>query len=374
MLNWFKDLKVRAKLLIGFGFIAIIAGIIGYSGVSGVQSVKDNNDNLYTVRLKMADNLDKIMNGLLLLRGDLRASLQDTLVSELAAYEKSISSSIDTIDRVSEAAKSLALSGEEKNILDKFSKDWDRLKPVINQLRSMRVNTPVKDILAYTNTTFRKVNREVRKDVTDLIALNWANADKLNNETIESASSTKNKITIYLIFGILLSLSLGFLLAAIIGKPLKELENATENFASGNYDVSVKIYSKDEIGKLTAAFSKMVTQIKETILHLNEKEDIAKRSMEEAHKAKSSSEQQAAYLAEKSQTMLVEMERFSAGDLTVYLENEQNDEIAALFKGFSQATANIRKLIIEVGQAVEAVASAAAQISSSAEQMAAGAQ
>ncbi|RPI62502.1 MAG: DUF3365 domain-containing protein [Ignavibacteriales bacterium] len=81
------------------------------------------------------------------------------------------------------------------------------------------------------------------------------------------------------------------------------------------------------------------------------------------------------YLNHHAQKMLVEMEKFAKGDLSVGLKIENKDDlIGKLFTGFNQVVDNIRNIIVKVTEAVQATASAANQISSSTEEMAAGAQ
>jgi len=81
------------------------------------------------------------------------------------------------------------------------------------------------------------------------------------------------------------------------------------------------------------------------------------------------------YLARSTEAILVEMEKFSKGDLTANIKIEKDgDDIAKLFNGFNLTVSNIKNMINQVREAVEATASASTQISSSAEEMAAGAQ
>lgn len=81
------------------------------------------------------------------------------------------------------------------------------------------------------------------------------------------------------------------------------------------------------------------------------------------------------YLEQNTNKLLVEMEKFAAGDLSVQLNIENKDDvIGRLFNGFNKVVGNIRNIIIKITEAVQATASAANQISSSTEEMAAGAQ
>ncbi len=81
------------------------------------------------------------------------------------------------------------------------------------------------------------------------------------------------------------------------------------------------------------------------------------------------------YLTRSTQSILTEMEKFADGDLTVEVVPEkEDDDIAKLFYGFNKSVQNIKGIINNVTQAVQATASASNQISSSTEEMAAGAQ
>ncbi len=80
------------------------------------------------------------------------------------------------------------------------------------------------------------------------------------------------------------------------------------------------------------------------------------------------------YLERSVAVMLQEMNKLAEGDLTVSLDIEKDDDIGKLFNGFNLVTHNLRNLLMQVTEAVQATASASNEISSSTEQMAAGAQ
>jgi len=77
----------------------------------------------------------------------------------------------------------------------------------------------------------------------------------------------------WILYGILTisgtSILVIFFISSII-KPLRRLSDAATDIASGNYDFSVPIKSKDEIGMLSTSFNLMVHQIKNRTNLLNE--------------------------------------------------------------------------------------------------------
>ena len=81
------------------------------------------------------------------------------------------------------------------------------------------------------------------------------------------------------------------------------------------------------------------------------------------------------YLNKNANDLLVEMNKFAAGDLTLNITaSNENDVIGKLFGGFNKVVTNLKSIILNLTDAVQATASASNQISSSTEELAAGAQ
>ncbi|GJQ64303.1 MAG: hypothetical protein SCALA702_33560 [Melioribacteraceae bacterium] len=162
-----------------------------------------------------------------------------------------------------------------------------------------------------------------------------------------------------------------FTMGKKIGHPLKELQEKANKFAKGESDVKVEVTSEDEIGKLAESFNNMVEQVNLANQNLLDEKASVERKVEEAV---ADSEKARNYLSRSTEKMLVEMDKFANGDLTVHLEAENhNDDIGKLFEGFNTSVENIKYMIRSVNNAIEATASASAEISSSTEEMAAGA-
>jgi PAS domain S-box-containing protein len=106
---------------------------------------------------------------------------------------------------------------------------------------------------------------------------------------------------------------------------------------------------KDKAGKITGALE-LVTPIKEI-------KDLQN------------------YLTRSTNKMLIAMEEFEKGDLTVeVIPEKEDDELGKLFNGFNKAVLNMKQIIEHVRESIHATASASTEISASTEEMAAGAQ
>ncbi|MGA7722791.1 MAG: methyl-accepting chemotaxis protein [Ignavibacteriaceae bacterium] len=78
------------------------------------------------------------------------------------------------------------------------------------------------------------------------------------------------------------------------------------------------------------------------------------------------------YLEKNIEIMLTELDKLSEGDLTVTVENNNDDSIGRLFRSFTKSLNKVKELIRKVYESIEATASATNQINARTEEMANG--
>jgi two-component system sensor histidine kinase VicK len=87
-----------------------------------------------------------------------------------------------------------------------------------------------------------------------------------NRDTLESL--TDELFTLILeamVFGLIISVLLSFLLAKTMITPIERLTDAAERVAKGDFSRKIEVSARDEIGILTSAFNDMAQQLKDTL-------------------------------------------------------------------------------------------------------------
>jgi methyl-accepting chemotaxis protein len=151
---------------------------------------------------------------------------------------------------------------------------------------------------------------------------------------------------------------------------LEDLVDTTNRVKAGDLTAQSSIRGEDEFATLAEAVNAMIDRIKSSMNALQAEKSSIQKRVDEAVRA---SEEQRAYLAEHTQTLLREMEHFAKGDLTVRLHHDRKDDIGSLFQGFTQAAENIRAAIEKVYEAVDAIVSASSETAASSSEISAGA-
>jgi methyl-accepting chemotaxis protein len=183
-------------------------------------------------------------------------------------------------------------------------------------------------------------------------------------EELETKIQQSRRLIVIISAAILLVGGIGFtLLTARIIKPLRELASAAREISEGNIDVEVNLPPRtDEIGALAIAFTMMITNIRSSMQAIRSRTAFAEQAAEDAEKARKSAEEQQIYLSQSVQSILLVMQNFAHGDLTAHLAVKNNDAIGMISRGFNEAVANIRQLVLQVVEAAQETAAASKHI------------
>ncbi|GAB5520740.1 MAG: hypothetical protein RhofKO_29910 [Rhodothermales bacterium] len=197
----------------------------------------------------------------------------------------------------------------------------------------------------------------------------------VRDQDVATTSSDAVRATVAItILAIVLLTLVGFLTVRSIVKPVRELATKSKRVADGDLAVEAHVASHDEIGQLAVSFNAMVENLRSSITEGQAQQRLAEEGMRKAEALAKAADAQQAYLDRSVKQLLVEIDRFAQGDLTVSLAAERDDEIGQLYAGFSDAVGNIRELFAKVQRSVDETVATAVQISSAAEELSAGAQ
>jgi methyl-accepting chemotaxis protein len=91
----------------------------------------------------------------------------------------------------------------------------------------------------------------------------------MENETKKAMGELKRNALLFLLFSIIITMISFYYSRRNIVNPLIKMANSAKHIAEGNYDVQIKVKSKDEIGLLASSLNEMKENIKKKISDLN---------------------------------------------------------------------------------------------------------
>jgi len=322
-MNWFYNLRIAKKLIVGFLVVAVLAAAVGLVGLTNISSIEAADELLYeenTLGVKYSGDASAYYQRLkynlaeiILLKND---SLRNDYVNNLNSYLETVDSSLDNYEAG-------IADEEDRQLFNELKPQWEEVKSLMQKAIQYVQNgmyDRAEDVLL---KDMEAPGAVLRDSLVKLVDYNEksAHARAENNEKVARKAEL---ITIAMIVAaVALAIVLGLLIASNISRPIKKVVKAAERLALGDMDIQRSIFTKDEIGELAAAFSRLIDSTKE----------------------------QAAVV-----------QRIAEGDLTVDVRIRSDKDL--LGQKLSQMVDNLNELITNITLAADQVAAGAQQISS----------
>jgi methyl-accepting chemotaxis protein len=423
-MNWFRDLKISAKLLIGFGTAVCISVIIGVVGYSSLNTTIDGKDEIYKENLIPIKNLGYMNAAVLIERGDIRAILTVKTPAEREKYASSCLEQDKKLEEYLSEFKKTKLTAEEEALITKFQDAWNDYKTgrdiTIQDARQFEDDKAIEML----NGDVTKAMTTARSTLRKLIDLSTETSASESALLDEEAASSKIVMVVTIFIGALVSIGFGIFISRLINKPVKEASYMMEELGKGHLKSRVKVTSKDEIGLLIELQNKFADTLQgftglmykvadgDLSVHaslLDDADEISPALNEIVHNlnelkhetdllTEAAIDGRTDYRGNEEKfnggyktiikgfnatiNSIITVVRdgmkvlgiLSDGDLTARFVGEHKNNYKNYQNSINKLGDSLERLVAEVAESVHAVASASNQISASTEEMAAGAQ
>jgi methyl-accepting chemotaxis protein len=272
-MNWFNNLKLKYKFGVVLALVGLGLTIFAIESYQTVQQVKINGD-MY----------GKIINSKDLI-ADILPPPDYIVETHLVCFQMLDEHDQSTLDELISKSKQLREEYETRHKFWVETLDENQMKQdmVFNSYKPAEEYYDLRDTkfipLIKSNkreeakelllTTMKDKYDEHRKYV-DLVVQSATEYGK-NLEVSASDMISSKTLNLFLIgAGILLILSLIVIfITGKISKPINQLSEASEKIVAGELNVTVKVSSHDEIGKLAESFNQMVDKISDQVQYLD---------------------------------------------------------------------------------------------------------
>ena len=352
-MNWYSNLNIKAKLLLSFVPLVLIAMTVAAVGLFNISSMNAQAEEMFEERLEPIIQLAVAQEALYEIMLSVNAltiedHAQEHLVLKIKEHEEGFEEAIEEI-------KATDLTEQERHEVEEVEAQFSILKLEIETaIEHAAQGTLVAGEAALIQ--FHDEAEVVIHELDQIISEEEAAALELEHKITADYKAARIEIAVVIALGMLLAVVIGFWVAQLLSKPVQILTEAAKRVAEGDLTATVEVKSTDEIGMLARNFNTMV--------------DNLKQAMEQAEEQKTHAEQAKLYLSTSVDRMLTEMEKFAEGDLTISLDAERSDEIGEIFAAVNRTAAQMHKVISQVTAAVTEVDSRSEQVSETSQLMA----
>ena len=366
-MNFYNNLSLAKKMVIGFGLMAKIAVVLGAIGFYGIMNADEHMDAIGVVRYPSVESLLVMKVNIY----DITTALRDLLLpnvdkgSREHGYER-ITKAREAYEKAWNIYEPLPQTPEEallwKQFVPAIAKWKEANNTFLNLVRQVDTLQPavpeeakkIQELNAEATKLLLRTASDLQPPTIDLldklIALNSA----IVVSEVESAGKTSQLIEIILIvlaiMGVGYACCIAFFTIRAITRPLRQAVGVAEHLGRGNFTVSVKATSRDETGQLLEALARMVENLKGMFVKVSEGVQTLTHSSTEMATVSQHLSQSARDTSEKSAGVATAAEEMSANSQSISAAMEQSSSNVALV---ATAAEEMSSTVKEIGQNAE---------------------
>ena len=267
-------MKIKSKLIVGFGSLIILIIIIGGASFFVVSNL-DRIANEISEEAQEAIALEEIRVDFLLQYEELDDYIETQNPRDIELYEEK---ELDIIQNFQKAKQLAELLGETENllILEELEKEIEKIDKIDREIIRL-VNEGKKqeaiDLQLHTlEPELEKVEELLKAEIHNEETEFLAQLDKADEETQELIYLLIGMVSFSVIFSLLIS----FFIFKSLSNPIIRLREGSEHLAKGEYD-ELEVSGNDELNDLIRSFNNMSSHILQSKIIIAENLDYIKK-------------------------------------------------------------------------------------------------
>jgi methyl-accepting chemotaxis protein len=266
-IQWFRNLKISAKLTLGFVIVAMIAGVIGLVGTFNLYRIDRTGQEVYQTNIAVLGPLHKISAQLLKVRVNTVYHVLES--KDKFRYEFAIKAARQNIKQeLAELKKGNGMVSQQLNSLENaFVTYWQEEASVLK----LSNENQTAEATARMGQKLNSLASMIDTIIDGLFTTSDTEAKTKTAVNHSAALKTIGFMLALVVMGIIVSLGLGDVISRVISKPLQRLTAAAGRLADGDVSLTIAtVNAKDETAILTNAFAKMAGALHKLVSGINE--------------------------------------------------------------------------------------------------------
>ncbi|MFZ6847599.1 DUF2959 family protein [Undibacterium sp. RuRC25W] len=304
---FFKNLKISAKLLVGFVLLLVLTAFIGIFSIYVLASVNHSATELGTNWMPSVKAAMGVKERLSRIRSQEAQLVFAETPEEITKYENRVKEAVTGLKESKTAYSALISEPEERKLYEEYVQAETAYLQITDKMIALKKANNSAEAIALMRGESSKLNTNMRELVDKLVTVNSDGGIKAYQSGIVIYEHSRNLILILIVVSLVIGFMLAFWIAGIVSRPLQYAVKVAQTVAAGDLTIHIDVDSNDETGMLLQALKEMndslmkvVTQVRKGTDEITyASADIAKGNMDLSNRT----ENQASSLEETASSM-----------------------------------------------------------------------
>jgi methyl-accepting chemotaxis protein len=358
-MTWFKNLKTMSKLMLGFGFLAVLMAVVGYQGITGMGQIDQIMSTLYHQDMLGLSAIKDVATDVAMIGRQTRGAVIYTDMASMEAERDKVQTLFGEVDEAMSRADQTFVTEQGKAILAQLRQSLPEYRSICTETIRVAMTNDKKAALEVLKTAVG-VGDRMNALIKQAVERKENNGKEAYENSARIFDRSRTSMILILCVALAVAMALGYFIARLIAAPLQRTVEVLESVAEGDLSQAMEVQTKDEVGKMAKALNAAVEGMREALSEVRgSAEDLASSSQQLA----ASSEE----LSSGAQEQASGLEETSASLEQITTSVRQNADSA---KQANQLAAAARDTAEKGGQVVAAAVSAMGEINTASKKIA----
>jgi methyl-accepting chemotaxis protein len=331
-MKWFSNLKIGAKLAIGFGVLELLIVSLGVLAIVQLSKVNENTIEIAKAWLPNVKTVDEITFE--------RSSIRRNQLNILLAidknnkdyFEQEVNRELVELADAEKRYEPMINSSEERALSEALRIEWNKYSAVAARVMELARHNKRDEAINLMQSEGSQAFEAGAKVLAENVAHNNTGAENARQTAAAVYSSSRYWVAGFLAAAILLGIAIGMAIGRSISRAIAEMFVAIEQLAENDLSIAdIEIRSHDEIGQAVEALNKMKNKLRAVIQSMANSAQVVASSSEE--------------LSSTSQQMSANAEETSSQANVVSAAGEQvNRNLQTVATGSEEMSASIEAI------------------------------
>lgn len=266
-MQWFYNLKIGQKVILGYLIIAMIAGGIGAMGLMGIQRISQQDVYLYEKMAKPLGELVNIVDSFQGIIGSIDDLSRATTPEDIDNIENEIFKKNSRFDSNLKTFQTTLMDQEAIQIADETYLLKDQFDAMVTEMINLTRQGKADEAGALARSSEFKSNyMQIEENYRKMMDLKLEIVKETGKSNQAIASSSTMMTIILLVVGLILSLLLGFLIASTITKPIARIKKMITEMSLGHLGMRLNMDYQDEVGEMARAMDHFADDLQNVVI------------------------------------------------------------------------------------------------------------
>ncbi|MEL7648491.1 MAG: methyl-accepting chemotaxis protein [Sedimentibacter sp.] len=257
-----KEMTIRKRLLYGFAAITVLLTLIGLFSIFALNKINNSISVLKDNCIPSINYAHSINTA----QSDYRINQVNHAISQDPAEKDSLEENMNQLDKnVREyisSYKELATDEENLKLINEIETRWNSYTVASEKMISMSRTGRSEEAVNMSNDELKLFSDNLSKALGKLVEYNQNIAQQESKASDNTYSSAVVIMLVAMAAAIAASILLSLAITRSIVGPVNQMVEIADELAAGNVNVEVSTDKKDELGRLMAAFARMIENIR----------------------------------------------------------------------------------------------------------------